>query len=101
MRADATPVGIPEQPLSLVVTAGDFDGSLDAAWDAVRGAASYELQTSVDPVTPSSWAFKQTSSRSSAELNSFTSGAKIWVRVRAIGAAGAGPWSDPAAKTVP
>ena len=36
------------------------------------------------------------------ELNSFTSGTKQWIRVRAIGANNQmGPWSDPAAKTVP
>jgi hypothetical protein len=29
------------------------------------------------------------------------SGQRVWVRVRAIGAAGPGPWSDPATKIVP
>ena len=101
VRSDATPVGIPAQVTSLVATAGEFDGSLDAAWAPVYGAASYEIETSVDPVTLSSWTFKQTSPKSSASLNSFTSGTRIWLRVRAVGAAGVGPWSDPAVKTVP
>jgi hypothetical protein len=35
-------------------------------------------------------------------MDSFTSGAKMWVRVRGIGAGNnRGPWSDPAVKTVP
>jgi hypothetical protein len=34
--------------------------------------------------------------------NSFTSGSKMWLRVRAVGADNnKGPWSDPAVKTVP
>jgi hypothetical protein len=75
---------------------------LEAQWDPVRGASSYELQTSVDPVTGSSWSFKDVSTKSTIHLNTFTSGAKMWVRVRAIGADNnKGPWSDPAAKTVP
>ena len=68
----------------------------------VRGALCYEMQTSVDPVTPTSWQFKDVSVASSTSLNSFTSGTKIWSRVRAVGADNnKGPWSDPAAKTVP
>jgi hypothetical protein len=43
-RDDAAPIGTPTQVLSLVVTAGDFDGTLDASWDPVRGAQSYEIQ---------------------------------------------------------
>jgi hypothetical protein len=42
------------------------------------------------------------SNKSSTTLNSFTSGTKIRVRVRAVGADNnKGPWSDPAVKTVP
>jgi hypothetical protein len=101
-RDDAAPIGTPTQVLSLVVTAGDFDGTLDASWDPVRGAQSYEIQTSVDPVTPASWAFKQTSTKSSATIQGLTSGTRQWVRVRAIGAGSTpGPWSDPAVKGVP
>jgi hypothetical protein len=102
VRADAAPVGPLTQVLSLVVTAGDNDGTLDAAWDPLRGAGSYEVHTSVDPVSGTSWTFKTVSNKSSVTMDTFTSGTKIWVRVRGIGAANAkGPWSDPAVKTVP
>jgi hypothetical protein len=68
----------------------------------VRGAGSYEVHTSADPVTATSWNFKDVSNKSSTTLNSFTSGTKIRVRVRAVGADNnKGPWSDPAVKTVP
>ena len=101
VRDDATPIGVPTQVLNLVVTAGDNEGTLDCAWDPVRGASSYIIQTSVDPVSSSSWTYKASSAKSTANVNGFTSGARIWTRVRALGAAGEGPWSDPAVKTVP
>jgi mannose/cellobiose epimerase-like protein (N-acyl-D-glucosamine 2-epimerase family) len=86
-----------------VLTAGDFDGTLDAAWDPDgNGAAkSYEVQTSADPLSATSWSYKMSATKSSTTLEGLTSGAKQWVRVRGLGAAGPGPWSDPATKTVP
>ena len=102
VRATAAPVGPMPQVMNLVATASVFEGALDVAWDAVYGAGSYEVHTSADPVTGSSWAFKDVSNKSTTTLNSFTSGAKVWVRVRAVGADNnKGPWSDPAGKTVP
>jgi hypothetical protein len=101
VRAHPTPVGTPAQVTSLILAAGPADGTLKAAWKPVRGVRSYELEASPDPVTPANWNFKGTVTKSKAVVNSFASGAKIWVRVRGIGAAGPGPWSDPAVKTVP
>ena len=70
--------------------------------DPVRGAGSYEIQASVDPVTSTSWAYKDISNTITTMLTNFTSGTKMWIRVRAVGAGNErGPWSDPAAKTVP
>ena len=101
VRADSTaPVGPMPQVLDLVLSAGDFDGTLDAMWHPVRGAKSYEVQVSPDP--PGTWTQKMASGKSSATIEGLTSGAKIWVRVRAVGADNKpGPWSDPAVKVVP
>src|SRR5882672_4082166 len=101
--ADAPgPVVPPGQVLNLVLTAGDNDGSLDFAFDPTFGAHSFELEVSVDPVSPTSWQKKLTVTKSSGTLTGLTSGARMWVRVRAIGAdPQPGPWSDPAAKPVP
>ena len=101
VRAQPTPVGTPAQVTSLVLAAGPADATLKAAWKPVHGVRSYELEASFDPITPASWNFKGTVTKSTATMNSFTSGAKVWVRVRGIGTAGPGPWSDPAVKTVP
>ncbi len=101
IRSRPTPVGIPAQVTNLVLGAGPADGTLKAGWKPVRGVRSYEIQASPDPVSPASWMFKGTVTKSRVILNTFPSGTKVWVRVRGIGAAGPGPWSDPAAKTVP
>ena len=101
VRAERTPPQVPAQVLNLVLTAGDFPGTLDVAFDATAGAKSYEVQTSPDPMSETSWVFKQSLAKSSGTIQGLTSGAKVWARVRAVGAAGAGPYSDPATKTVP
>jgi hypothetical protein len=101
VRSRPTPVGIPAQVTNLGLAAGPVDGTLKAAWKPVRGVRSYEVEASPDPIMPTSWIYKGTVTKSKTTVNSFASGAKIWVRVRGIGAAGPGPWSDPAVKTVP
>jgi hypothetical protein len=101
IRSRPTPVGTPAKVTNLVLAAGPADGTLKAAWKPVRGVRSYEIEASLDPITPTSWIYKGTVTKAKATVNSFTSGAKIWLRVRGIGAAGPGPWSEPAVKTVP
>ena len=103
VRASSTaPVGPMTQVLELVLSEGDFEGTLDVVWKPVRGAVSYEIQISADPPTPTGWIAKMTASKSSATMVGLTSGAKVWARVRAIGADNKpGPWSDPAIKVVP
>jgi len=101
VRAEASPKSM-TQVLDLVLTAGDYDGSLVGHWKVVKAAKSYEIQLSADPVTATSWTYKMTATRRSAVLKELSNGAKLWARVRALGADNApGPWSDPAVKTVP
>jgi hypothetical protein len=74
----------------------------DFVCDVDPVAKSYEVELSVDPVSPTSWQKKMTVTKSSGTIMGLTSSARMWVRVRAIGAhPQPGPWSDPAAKTVP
>jgi len=54
-----------------------------------------------DPITDGSWAHALTTTKSSVTITELASGKKRWLRVRAIGALGAGPWSDPACCMVP
>ena len=102
VRNPATPIGPMPQVQNLVVEASEFEGKVDVSWAPPRGAICFELQSSEDPNTPASWVLKDVSARSATSLNSFASGSKVWVRVRAVGAENnKGPWSDPAAKIVP
>jgi len=102
VRADGSPITM-TQVLDLAASEGDDAGSLDLVWKPVKGAKSYEIHiNSSDPNVAANWSFKQSASKSSATIEGLTSGAKIWVRVRAVGAKNdTGPFSDPATKTVP
>ena len=96
-----SPVGTPAQVASLGLEAGSIDGTLKAAWRPVYGVKAYEIESTQDPSGAGTWTFKGSTTKAKAVVNSFVSGTRIWLRVRAIGAAGAGPWSDPAVKVVP
>jgi hypothetical protein len=103
VRAAAAPIGVLGQVQNLAVTAGDDEGELDATWDPVNGAKSYQVQTSPDPITPTSWQDVAPVAKSRKGLSGLTSGARVWLRVRAISSKeeNNGAWSDPAVKTVP
>ena len=101
-RAPKTPTTSLPAPGNLSSTAGDEEGELDLVWEPVPKSKGYELQTSPDPVTGTSWAFAETSSGSKTSLTGLPSGSKVWVRVRALGPKKIkSPWSDPAVKRVP
>lgn len=101
LRAPAAPVGIPTAPGNVVATAGEFPGQLVLRWDPVTGSVIYEIQTTANPMSESSWVSRGTSTKTSGSVSGLTSGEHCWSRVRAIGSAGPGPFSDAAAKTVP
>src|SRR5262245_43710246 len=102
VRNDPAPIGAMPAVQELVLEPSEFEGTLHVSWAPVRGAGSYEIQSSLDPVTGTSWVLREVSNISSLLVGGFTSGAKMWLRVRAVGADNErGPWSDPAAKTVP
>lgn len=93
-----TPPGIVD---NLRLTAGELDGALDGAYDPEELANMYEVQiTTTDPVN-GPWTTALNPSASTFQLTGLTSGSRVWVRVRAHGSKGPGPWSDPATKIVP
>jgi hypothetical protein len=101
VKGARTPTTLPTMVSNLAITSGDDGGELDLQWDPVAGAKTYEIQTSPDPATSSSWVAHSSVTKSKAALTGLTSGARLWVRVRAINGAGAGAWSDVATKIVP
>ena len=100
VTSDGGPVHM-TQVLNLGAATGDSPGEVDLNWNPVSGAKSYEIQTATDPNVPSSWAFKDNSTKSKVTITGLTNLSRIWVRVRAIGANEKGGWSDPAETVVP
>jgi hypothetical protein len=101
VRQPPVPVGPLPAPANVSVSQGDNDGSVHVNWDRVHGAQFYEIEHTTDPNTPSTWQNHTATGHSGVLMNGLTSGARLWFRVRAVGAAGPGAWSDPAVKTVP
>lgn len=89
------------QVQALALTAGDNDGELDYTHERTSGATGYERQTTTNPNDAATWVDRGSITRSSGTLAGLPSGSRQWLRVRAIGPMGPGPWSDPATKIVP
>jgi hypothetical protein len=100
VRSTGAPVGLPGIPQNLNVSTSDFPGAIDLVWDPVPGAATYEIQCKVhDTPAPFENAKSSTSSRTTVE--GLTPGTLYAFQVRALGAAGPGPYSDEAVKRAP
>ena len=101
LKSASTPKTIPNQVVNLAITAGDNAGELDLQWDPVTDAKTYEVQTSPDPMTATSFVGKGSATKSKMAVLDLTSGARYWARVRATNSAGTGAWSDVATKIAP
>ena len=97
--------GTPLQPcgtvMGLVATVGDNEAQMQCDWPRLPFAEAYEVQTSPDAITPTSWAHTATVIDPEVLVPDLTSGQKRWIRVRAINRLGNGPWSDPACRMIP
>ena len=86
---------------NLKLTAGDAAQTLDGGFDPDELAYTYDVQmTTVDPVN-GPWVTMMSVTASVFQLTGLTSGQRVWVRVRGVGANGPGGWSDPYTKIVP
>jgi hypothetical protein len=101
VRSAKTPPSIPPPVANLSITAGDNEGELDLHWEPVNGSTHYNVQTSPEPMTATSWTPQADVTKSKAAVFGLTIGTKMWARVRAVGPGGIGAWSDPATKIVP
>lgn len=101
LRAPAISRGLPAKVLSLETFPGENDGQLLARWEPVEGALNYEVQTTGDANNAASWVQRAIVSPARAAIDGLPSGGRCWIRVRAFGTKGPGPFSDPAVKTVP
>jgi len=101
VKGPYTPVGPMPQVGNLSLSVGDNPGELDAQWDPVFGRQTYQVEWCVDPVSATGWKDITPTKKSQTTIPGLTSGTKVWVRVRAVGAEGAGPWSSEISKFVP
>ena len=92
-KAPVVPVAAPQNVLSFM---GEMEGTIGTEWDPVNGAHSYVVECAQTPAGP--WNQVGITTRSDYEAGGLTTGSKYWFRVRAVGAAGPGPWSDPTVK---
>ena len=95
-----TPVGEPGVPENLNAAITNHSGAVDLEWAAVPGAATYEihckLHNTTDPFQPA-----KTSTAARVRVDGLTPGVLYAFRVRAIGSAGPGAWSDEVVKRAP
>lgn len=100
LRAANAAVGLLPAPDNFAASLGDLPGDVDLTWNRIPGAASYVIQfTTTDPnAEGTTWTNSTPSTRSSTTVTGLKSGTRYWFRVAALGAAGQGPWSDPATK---
>jgi hypothetical protein len=92
VRTARAAVGVLPAPANLTAEAGAHEGTIDLSWKPLRGASSYEVQQSLQGTE--GWEHVCSCTRSKVTVSGLSSGTRHYFRVRAVGAAGAGPWSD-------
>jgi len=83
-------------PQNLVADFGALEGTSVLNWGSVRGGKSYLVDCASNSNGP--WTQVAVTTDTQAVISNLVSGTKYYFRVRALGAAGLGPWSDIAAK---
>ncbi len=99
-KAKSVPVGIPVQVLNLTAVSTVTQGQIVLKWKSVRGARSYIVRQTTDISDATKWTQDLVVTKTTATVNNLKSGSQYWFQIAAVGAAGQGPWSDPATKIV-
>ncbi len=90
------PMDVPDAPADLKLKLGKTSGTIIASAKMPKGAASIETWSCVgDPNVEANWKLRaQTSSARTIEVSGLQRGVDTYVKCRAIGRKGPGPWSD-------
>lgn len=92
LRGVSAPVGPMPAPQNLSASGGDMEGEVDLSWEPVDGRDTYLAEYATSATGP--WTQFYVGKKSSTTATGLTSGTAYWFRIRAVGAAGPGPWSD-------
>ena len=101
LRNGGSPIGPLPAPGDLRTSPSANTGEIELKCDAVKGASSYEWQCRLHESAGVTWVGFKTSTASRVTATSLTPGALYAFRVRGIGSAGAGTWSDEAVQRAP
>lgn len=100
LRSAGTPVGQLPAPVTLTAKATDNDGEIEVRCNAVKGASTYEWQQRLHD-NAAAWQALKTGTTTKILVPGLTPGVVYAFRVRAIGSAGPGTWSDEATERAP
>ncbi|MBP6573371.1 MAG: fibronectin type III domain-containing protein [Flavobacteriales bacterium] len=95
-RKAPEPVGLVPAPKYIFAVASALTGVIDLRWGRVRGRMFYEVEINLGNVLNNDWKPLVAQSANVYAATGLASDVLISFRVRAVGAAGPGPWSDPA-----
>ncbi|MBI3418000.1 MAG: fibronectin type III domain-containing protein [Verrucomicrobia bacterium] len=90
------PIGPLAPPQNIQAFTSDNEGQVETKWDKVIGGSSYVVECATNPNGP--WTQVVVATRANYTATGLVSGTKYWFHVRAVGAAGPGPWSEPVVK---
>ncbi len=101
LRSSGAPIGDLPAPGDLTATASDNEGTIKLRCRAVGGASSYEWECKVHNDLNAPWSAIKTSTTAKITVENLTPGTLYAFRVRAVGSAGPGTWSDEATERAP
>jgi Fibronectin type III domain len=101
LRGTPAPIGALPAPGNLRAAAADNEGVMELRCNTVKGASSYEWECKVHDAVSAPWSAIKTSTTAKILVPGLTPGTLYAFRVRAIGSAGPGAWSDEASGRAP